>query len=198
MKRKGKYLFFDIECSNGYNICSFGYCIVDEDLHILTKKDIIINPENKFVLSASGHRPKIELAYPQEYFYKQNNFSYYYDFIKNLMVDKKYILLGHCVLSDFHFLQYACERYNLPKLELKAYDTQKMFQLIYNRPHIESLENILIQLEVQTNLTFHRSCDDAKASFLVAKEICYQQNLTLEQLLKERGDCLMSIKSTIN
>ena len=93
MKRKGKYLFFDIECSNGYNICSFGYCIVDEDLHILTKKDIIINPENKFVLSASGHRPKIELAYPQEYFYKQNNFSYYYDFIKNRYFPLRFIMI---------------------------------------------------------------------------------------------------------
>lgn len=193
MERKGKYLFFDIECSNGHNICSFGYCLVDEDLHIIVKKDIIINPENKFILSASGHRPRIELAYPQEYFYKQNNFLYYYDQIKQLLVDKKYILLGHCVSSDLHFLQFACERYNLPKFDLKAYDTQKMFQIIYKRPHIESLENILNLLELQTNLTFHRSCDDAKASFLVAKEICWQQDMTLEQLLEERGDCLVSL-----
>ncbi len=193
MINKGKYLFFDIECSNGYNICSIGYCIVDEKFHVITKKDILINPENKFILSSSGHRPRIELSYPAELFYKQNNFTFYYDFIKNLLSSKKYILLGHSVKSDFNFLNYACERYNLPKLDLKAYDTQKMFQIIYNRPHIESLEGILNFLEVDiSNLTFHKSCDDAKATFFVVKEICWQKDLSIENLLLQRQDCLVN------
>ena len=194
MNRKGKYLFFDIECSNGHNICSIGYCLVDKNLKIITKKDILINPENKFILSASGHRPKIELAYPQEMFYKQNNFSFYYNLLKTLMVDKNYILLGHSVRSDLFFLNYACERYNLPKLDIKAYDTQKMFKILYNRPHVESLENIINQLEIDSSsLTFHRSCDDAKATFLVAKEICWQKGLSLDELLAQREDCLTFI-----
>ena len=48
MKEKGKYLFFDIECCNGYNICSFGYCIVNEKMKVIEKKDIVIN-FNKFL-----------------------------------------------------------------------------------------------------------------------------------------------------
>ncbi len=191
MDKKGKYLFFDIECSNGYNICSIGYCLVDENMCIIKTKDILINPENKFLLSSSGKRPKIELAYPEELFYKQNNFAFYYDELKKLMEDKRYTLLGHSVKSDLYFLNYACKRYNLPPLNLKAYDTQKMFQIIYKRPHVESLSNILKQLEVDTTkLTFHRSCDDAKATFYVAKEICWQEGIELDELLKERTDCL--------
>ncbi len=197
MNKKAKYLFFDIECSNGHNICSFGYCLVDEEMRIIEKKDILINPENKFILSPSGKRPKIELAYPEELFYKQNNFAFFYEDIKKLTEDKRYTLLGHSVRSDLFFLEFACKRYNLPRLDIKAYDTQKMFKIIYNRPHVESLENILKQLEVDANsLTFHRSCDDAKATFLVTKEICWQKGISLDKLLAERADCLVSLSDT--
>ncbi|MCI8555033.1 MAG: 3'-5' exonuclease [Clostridia bacterium] len=191
MERKGKYLFFDIECSNGHSICSFGFCIVDKDLKLISKKDLLINPEDKFILAAIGHRPKIELAYPVEQFYKQDNFSYYYEYIKNLLTNSKLTLIGHSVKSDFAFLNMACDRYKLPRLPLSAYDTQKMFLILYKRPHVESLENIINQLEIDTSsLTFHRSCDDAKATFLIAKELCWQQNQTFEELLQSRNDCL--------
>ena len=39
-----KYLFFDIECAsvfkNTAKICAFGYCLTDEQFHILEKEDI--------------------------------------------------------------------------------------------------------------------------------------------------------------
>ena len=82
MKEKGKYLFFDIECSNGYNICSFGYVLVSEKMRVVDKKDIVINPESKFVLGQKGHRAKIKLAYPEEYFFKQDTFPAFYGKIK--------------------------------------------------------------------------------------------------------------------
>ena len=188
MVKKGKFLFFDIECSNGHNICSFGYCLVDKNLHIVDKKDIIINPENKFILSAKGHRAKIELAYPQDYFYKQNNFVYFYPEIKKLL--EKYILIGHSVKSDLLFLNYACQRYNLFPLKLSAYDSQKMFQILYKKPHVESLESILNQLEIDSgSLIFHRSCDDAKATFYVTRELAYLNDLTIEELLAKLPEC---------
>ena len=65
MKNKGKYLFFDIECCNGYNICSFGYAIIGENMKVISKKDLIMNPESRFILSPKGKRPKINLAYPE-------------------------------------------------------------------------------------------------------------------------------------
>ena len=40
-----RYLFFDIECCNGRNICEFGYVITDDKfIKVLKEK---INPENK-------------------------------------------------------------------------------------------------------------------------------------------------------
>lgn len=37
-----KYLFFDIECAsvfkNTAKICAFGYCLTDEQFHILEKR----------------------------------------------------------------------------------------------------------------------------------------------------------------
>ena len=196
MKTKGKYLFFDIECSNGYNICSFGYCLADENLHILTKKDLIINPENSFILSPKGKRPKIELSYPKEYFYKQNNFEFYYEDIKKLL--KKYIVIGHSAKSDIHFLDYACKRYNLPFFDFVAYDTQKLFQLLYKKPHVETLESILAQLEIDSSfISFHKSCDDAKATLLVAKELAYLNSLSIDELLALFPECKMSAKDVI-
>lgn len=188
--KKGKYLFFDIECSNGYNICSFGYCIISENMKVLAKKDLIINPENKFILSQKGKRPKIELAYPEELFFKQDNFKAYYDEIKKLLCDDGYVLLGHSVQSDFYFLKYACERYNLPLLELKAFDTQMIFKKAFEREHVESLEKILEQLDFDTDrVTFHKSCDDALATFYVAREICWQKDISLDQLLEQYPEC---------
>lgn len=191
--KKGKYLFFDIECCNGHDICSLGYCLFDENLHMLEKRDILINPENKFILNAHGKRPKIELSYPPETFYKQDNFSCHYEKIKNLLVDKKYTLLGHSNKSDFAFLNMACNRYKLPLLPLTAFDTQKVYKKLYNRPHVEKLENILENLEVDTNkLSFHKSCDDAYASFLVVKEIAYLNDTTLDELIKANEDCMFT------
>lgn len=193
--KKAKYLFFDIECSNGFNICSFGYCLISEQLKVLVKKDLIINPENKFVLAQKGKRPKIELAYPEEYFYKQDNFKCFYDEIKKLLVDEGYILLGHSVQSDFHFLKYACDRYGLPQLDIKAYDTQMIYKRAFEREHVESLEKILEQLDFDTNrITFHKSCDDALATFYVAREICWQKGVNMEELLAEYKDCVYESK----
>lgn len=188
--KKAKYMFFDIECSNGYNICSFGYCLISENLRVLAKKDLIINPENKFILAQKGKRPKIELAYPEEFFYKQDNFKYFYDTIKKLLCEEGYILLGHSVQSDFHFLKYACDRYNLPHLDIEAYDTQVMYKKAFERDHVESLENILEQLDFDTDrITFHKSCDDALATFYVAREMCWQKGITLDELLSQYPEC---------
>ena len=36
-----RYLFFDIECSEGRSICSFGYVLTDCVFNIIEKKDIL-------------------------------------------------------------------------------------------------------------------------------------------------------------
>ena len=49
------YLFFDIECAgvfkNMAKICAFGYCLTDENFHIIEKEDLLINPQGHFHLT---------------------------------------------------------------------------------------------------------------------------------------------------
>lgn len=194
--KKGKYLVFDIECSNGHNICSFGYAIISEELRVLLKKDLIINPESKFILSAHGKRPKMELAYPEEYFFKQDNFTAFYSEIKRLLSEEGYILLGHSIQSDFHFLKYACDRYNLPFFDMEGYDTQRIYQHEYNASHVESLEKLLEHLEIDdSKIRFHRSCDDALGAFYVARGICQDKDISMTQLLESHPECKICTKT---
>ncbi len=186
-----KYLFFDIECSNGHDICSFGYCLADDKFKLLKKEDMVINPESKIVLSAHGSRARIQLAYSQEYFNKQNPFDYFYPKIKNLLTNKKHILFGHSIQSDFYYLNYACRRYNLPMIEMKGYDTQKLHHKIYKTPHVESLEKIATELEIDKDFLYHKSSEDAEATMLIAKALFKENDLTLEVLKNEHSDCLI-------
>ena len=64
-----KYLFLDIECSNGSDICSIGYVIADDKFNVIQQKDMLINPESKFVLSNRAGTQGIKLAYSEQEFY---------------------------------------------------------------------------------------------------------------------------------
>ena len=88
-----KYLFFDIECSDGKHICSFGYVLTDDNFKIIEKEDILINPEAIFHTGAwsKSKREKnvrdrgIDLAYPKEKFLASPKFPHYYERIKELL-----------------------------------------------------------------------------------------------------------------
>ncbi len=47
-----RYLFFDIECSEGKSMCSFGYVLTDEKFRILEKDDFVVEQCLKFIKSA--------------------------------------------------------------------------------------------------------------------------------------------------
>lgn len=202
MKEKGKYLFFDIECCNGYNICSFGYCLVSENLKVVEKKDIVINPEAKFILSQKGHRAKIQLSYPEEHFYKQDTFPAFYGKIKKLLSQSGYTVIGHSIQSDIYFLAFACKRYHLQSIKIEGYDTQRIYKEYTKSSQVASLEKILNNLEVDTDfLTFHKSSDDAHATFLVLKELCDRENKKMEELLVDYAQCKVNgnnIVSNVN
>ena len=84
-----RYLFFDIECSEGKSMCSFGYVLTDEKFRILEKDDILMNPEAIFHTGAWGKKnreayPGIEMAYPKEVFLKSPTFPALYEKSKRL------------------------------------------------------------------------------------------------------------------
>lgn len=45
-----RYLFFDIECCNGRNICEFGYVITDDKFNILEKKILQLTRKTNLIL----------------------------------------------------------------------------------------------------------------------------------------------------
>ena len=187
-----QYLFFDIECSDGIHICSFGYCLTDENFKVIKKEDIVINPESRFILSKNKKRPKINLAYSEEYFNSKQNFSYYYPKIKKILTQKNQVICGHSILSDFHFLLNACNRYNLQHLDLKGFDIQKLYQIYFKEMHVQSLENILIDLKINIDkIKFHKSCDDAYATMLVAKEVCKKNKSNFSTVINSHQECVV-------
>ena len=178
------YLYFDIECCDGNHMCSFGYVITNENFEILKKEDIVINPEKKFGLGRDRFNPRISLAYSEDVFKKSPNFKYYYQTIKDLLKSDNMVLLGHSISSDIKYLKIACERYGLEKIDLNVYDTQKFYYRYDNKYPSRGLENILLDLSIDTgSLSEHKSCDDAQMSMLVTKEICKRLNVTLQELL---------------
>ena len=163
---------------------------------MIEKKDIIINPESKFVLGQKGSRTKIELAYPEEYFYKQDSFPSFYGQIKKLLSGCGYTVIGHSISSDMYFLAFACKRYHLQSIKIEGYDTQKIYKMYTNSSQVASLEKILANLEVETsNLTFHKSSDDAHAVFYVLKELCERENKSLDEFLAEYNQCKINSNS---
>lgn len=171
-------------------------------MKVLEKKDIVINPESSFVLAKKGHRAKIQLAYPEEYFYKQDTFPSFYGKIKKLLSQSGYTIIGHSIQSDIYFLAFACKRYHLQSIKIEGYDTQKIYKEWSKSPQVASLERILTSLEVNIdNLILHKSSDDAQATFLVLKELCDRENLTLDQLLEKFSACKVNgnaIVSNVN
>lgn len=178
------YIFFDIECSDGNHICSFGYIIVDKGFNIKEKRDIIINPEWRFKLGRDGFDPRIDLAYDKNYFESQQNFDFFYNDIKRLLTTENRVVLGHCVSSDLGFIRIACERYNKEKIDIIAYDTQDMYYQLNKKQKHMSLEKIINELGIDiSHLRSHKSCDDAEMSMLVAQKICMEMDCDIEQLL---------------
>ena len=78
-----KYLFYDIEsCSGNYqdgSLCSFGYCLTDENFNVLKKEDILVNPAPKTFALLYGKKPRIHLAYEESEFRKAGKFPAHYE-----------------------------------------------------------------------------------------------------------------------
>ena len=177
-------LLFDIECCDGYHICSFGYVIFDNNFKIIKKEDILINPNKKFKLAGKDQEPRIQLAYEESRFRTAEIFIAHYKKIKELLENHR--LFAHSATSDIMYLNIACERYSLPVYDLEVLDTQRMFAKDFPGKK-QGLESIVSELQIQLdeNVTYHKSCDDAEISMLVLKERVKRSEADLETYLKE-------------
>ncbi len=183
-----KYLFFDIECAgvfkNVAKICAFGYCLTDEQFHILEKEDILINPQGGFHLTDRKGEQGIVLPYKYEDFKKYPTFKQQAERIYGLLQDRDTLVVGHAVQNDVKYLNLESHRFHLPSFVFSFADTQFLYMNVigdFSRQY--GLGAIAERLGVE--FTPHRAVDDAYATMKVAQALCKSENRSLLELMEK-------------
>ncbi len=195
------YLFFDIECANcdGGNgkICSFGYTLADENLNVVEKKDIVINPRAPFRLRGWGNKSYITLAYPEETFRQSPDFGHFYDIIANMLRSPSRMIFGYAPENDAGFLRSEFERYRKEQVDFEFYDVQRMYKNAVGTENGQlcSLTSACERLGIETPFTEHKSCDDAYATLLVLKKLCDIKSSTPSELALACTPCRGYLKN---
>lgn len=168
-----QFLFFDIECAcchkhgNGV-MCEFGYVLTDEKFGVLEKEVLLVAPEDKF----DWYVVQNMLAFDKEEYIAAPNFKKRYDKIKSLLEGDGVVVFGHTTEVDAHYLNYAASRYGLPFINFEFYDLKKIHMHKRHLRNGASLENILVDLQLEFEGHVHRSDDDAYATMAAVKELC--------------------------
>ncbi len=182
-----KYLFFDIECSvvskKAAKICAFGYCLTDEQFHILEKEDILINPQGGFHLTDRKGMQGLVLPYEYSDFKKYPTFTEKAEKIYSLLQDKDTLVAGHATMNDVKYLNLESQRFSLPPFCFSFADTQFLYMnKIKEFSRQFGLGTIAQELGVE--FVAHRAVDDAYATMRVAEAMCKEEGCTLTELLQ--------------
>ncbi len=187
-----EYLFFDIECSDGIHICTFGYALFDANFNLIEREDIIINPETPIMTSLMKKRAGFTLAYPTKTFKKSPVFPYYYERIKEILTAPNRINIGHAAYNDARFIKTACLRYELPVFDFEFKDTQQLFKHFIAEVEVEGLTPStdigldrlceILQVEI---VDLHRSDADAFMTQSVFRKMCSRFDVSVEELLQK-------------
>jgi DNA polymerase III epsilon subunit-like protein len=185
-----KYLFFDIECAgvfkNVAKICAFGYCLVDEQFHIIEKEDVLINPKGGFHLTDRKGTRGLVLPYEYDKFKECPTFPEVADKIRALLEDEDTLVAGHATMNDVKYLNLETNRFSLPSFRFAFTDTQFLYMnKIGDFSRQYALGAIAENLHVE--FTPHRAVDDAYATMKIAEAICLEEGLTLPQVLQKYG-----------
>ena len=185
-----KYLFFDIECASVFKdkakICVFGYCLTDEQFHIIEKQDLLINPQGGFHLTDRKGQRGLVLPYKYEDFKKYPTFLDRKEQIYSLLQDKDTLVFGHAVQNDVKYLNLESHRFSLPSFDFSFGDTQFLYMNITG-DFSKQLGLSAIADELGVEFTPHRAVDDAYATMKIAEAMCKAENTSLLGLLKKYG-----------
>lgn len=176
-------LFFDIECSNGRDICEFGYVITDEKFKLIKREVITINPNNKFNLTGRENRSDIKLQYDPAVYYKSPRFDHYHKKIKDLIERPDQIIIGYALNNDANYLNHACERYGLESINFNFQDSQKMLSEYLNLSKPISLENAQESLNISKPSYIHKSDEDALMTKNLVELMCDKMNCSIYELI---------------
>ncbi len=183
-----RYLFFDIECAGvtktAAKICAFGYCLVDEQFHILEKEDLLINPQGSFRLTDRRGEHGLVLPYEYSTFKRCPKFVDVADKIYELLEGDDTLVAGHATTNDVKYLNLETARFSLPPLQFAFADTQFLYMnRIGDFSRQFGLKTIVDELGVE--FVAHRAVDDAYATMKIAEAMCKEKQCTFLQLLAE-------------
>ena len=183
-----KYLFFDIECAsvfkNTAKICAFGYCLTDEQFHILEKEDILVNPQGGFHLTDRKGAQGLVLPYEYKEFKNYPTFPELSPRIYALLEDSDTLVAGHATMNDVKYLNLETKRFSLRSFRFDFLDTQFVYMNkigVFNRQF--GLGSIAEALGVE--FTPHRAADAAYATMKIAEAMCREEGLDFSALLKK-------------
>lgn len=182
-----RYLAFDIECAQSFGnytpICNFGYVIYDEQLNLIEKKDILINPRANFKLEGRTNREDIRLFHSVDRYKTSPDFAETYSMIKFLLEDPDLIILNHAVINDIIFIHNDCKRYKLPMIDFSAYDTTEAYKSYTNSKRSLSLDKLIDSYRISTDFNHHRADEDANAAMKFMIEISNRMEVSLIEMI---------------
>lgn len=174
-------LFFDIESSTGYfgDICEFGYVITNEKLDVISKENILINPNGRFCKRIMNEI----VSYEKSEYKSKPDFTCYYEKIKEI-VSSSDVVLGYSMTNDAIHLNAECKNYAKKCIDFNFYDVQRIV-FEYDNSLIEiGLERALLKLNIKREGKPHNAMDDSYNTMLVLKSILDNLDFSLEELLK--------------
>lgn len=185
------YLFLDMECSNGNDICSFGYVLADEKFNVLEQNDVLINPESRFVLTNKAGTQGISLAYDKEQFYAAPKFPERYETIRALVENPENFVIGFAVSNDAGFIRRACERYSLPQMSFRFFDVQKLDAALHGDGNVRSLQKVIDFYGIcqDEENVLHKSDDDAFFTMEILIKMLEETALTFEEAIRKYPAC---------
>ncbi len=189
------FIFFDCECANTFEgvgkICSIGYVLTDDELNVIESEDVIINPECEFDWYLLSPKNECHLAYSKDYFRIKPNFEAYYKDVKKLFTTGNRYIAGFAVHNDVGFVNSACKRYELPFIQFRALDLEKIFNQHYNQ-HKKLKEWAEFFGVNVAKFQTHKSVDDAMMTMLCLKKFCQEQNVSVESVFTNNKGLFVS------
>ena len=185
-----RYLFFDIECSDGTHICEFGYIITDENFNAIYRESFTVNPEAQFKLSGRHEQSDIKLSFTEEEYRSSPTFPHFYQKIKDLIEAPDQLVFWHSVNNDANFLNIACEKYSLPYINFRFHDSQRLYIALFNVKSGTSLEKVAEALSLPIPEKLHKSDEDAVLTMQVVRALCQRENRTLNELIASYPVCV--------
>ena len=191
------FVFFDCECANTFDgvgkICSLGYVICDDDLNIIESEDVVMNPECDFDWYLLSGKGDCKLAYSKDYFRIKPNFESYYKDIKKLFTTGNRYIAGFAVSNDVGFVNDACERYDEPYIQFRAFDLERYLERKYEKKQklVEWAEEFGV---IVAKYQSHKSEDDAIMTMLCLKAECMRTGQSVEEIMTsaEGKNCFVS------